>query len=116
VLATHMTPVCDCFGFTSMPIMRDIGIFGSNDIVAVDQAVLDSTMACPIIEENLPTSMEVVHRSGHPLSWIHGIHKDPYKVVEYGAREGLGSREYEIEDVLPVAEKANARATYIATH
>jgi uncharacterized Fe-S center protein len=116
VLATHMTPVCDCFGFTSMPIMRDVGIFGSNDIVAVDQAVLDATMDCPIYEENLPTSMAVVHRSGHPLSWIHGIHKDPYKVVEYGAREGLGSREYEIEDVLPVAENPLVKGTYIAAH
>jgi uncharacterized Fe-S center protein len=27
-LATHMTPVCDCFGFTSMPILPDAGVFG----------------------------------------------------------------------------------------
>jgi uncharacterized Fe-S center protein len=31
-LATHMTPVCDCFGFTSMPILQDVGILGSDDI------------------------------------------------------------------------------------
>lgn len=114
VLATHMTPVCDCFGFTGMPIMRDVGIFGSDDIVAVDSAVLDATMNCPIIEENLPTSMEVVQRQGHPLSWIHGKHKDPYKVVEYGQREGLGKREYEIEDVLPVEESPKIFNTYIS--
>ncbi len=35
-LATHMTPVCDCFGFTSMSILPDAGIFGSDDIVALD--------------------------------------------------------------------------------
>jgi uncharacterized Fe-S center protein len=36
-----MTPVCDCFGFTGMPILPDAGIFGSDDIVAIDRAVLD---------------------------------------------------------------------------
>lgn len=116
VLATFLTPVCDCFGFTSMPIMPDVGIYGSNDIVALDQAVLDATRSLPLFEENLPTSMAVVHRDGHPLSWIHGKHKDPYKVVEYGAREGLGSREYEIEDVLPVAQNPLVKSTYIAAH
>ena len=104
VLATHMTPVCDCFGFTSMPILPDAGIFGSDDIVALDQAVLDMTARTPLIEENLPTSMEVTHREGHPLSWIHGKHKDPYKVLEYGAALGLGSQEYQLVDVLPVED------------
>ncbi len=45
VLATHMTPVCDCFGFTGMPVLPDAGVFGSDDIVALDQAVLDATAA-----------------------------------------------------------------------
>ncbi len=65
-LATHMTPVCDCFGFTSMPILPDAGIFGSDDIVAVDKAVLDATARTRLIEENIPTSMEVHTREGHP--------------------------------------------------
>jgi uncharacterized Fe-S center protein len=65
-LATHMTPVCDCFGFTSMPILPDAGIFGSDDIVAIDQAALDVTAHLRLIEENIPTSMEVHTRQGHP--------------------------------------------------
>ena len=48
-LATQMTPVCDCFGFTSMPIMHDAGIFGSDDIVALDKAVLDKTAEFKIV-------------------------------------------------------------------
>jgi uncharacterized Fe-S center protein len=39
-LATHMTPVCDCFGFTLHADPAGRGIFGSDDIVAVDQATL----------------------------------------------------------------------------
>ncbi len=84
VLATHMTPVCDCFGFTSMPILPDAGIFGSDDIIALDEAVLDMTAKTPLIEENVPASMEVHTRVGHPLRWLHGPFKDPYKVLEFG--------------------------------
>ncbi len=116
VLATHMTPVCDCFGFTSMPILPDAGIFGSDDIVAVDQAVLDATARTRLIEENIPTSMEVHTREGHPLRWLHGPLKDPYKVIEYGEALGLGSRDYELVDVLPVEEVVRAPVTYIPAH
>jgi uncharacterized Fe-S center protein len=113
-IATHMTPVCDCFGFTSMPILPDAGVFGSDDIVAVDQAALDVIGRTRLIEENLPTSMEVHTREGHPLRWIHGPHKDPYKVCEYGEQLGLGSRQYELVDVLPVEQFARAGVTYIS--
>lgn len=112
-LATHMTPVCDCFGFTGMPILPDAGVFGSDDIVALDQAVLDMTGRSPLIEENLPASMEVHTRQGHPLQWIHGPLKDPYMVTEYGERLGLGSRRYELVDVCPVEPRAWAKPSYI---
>jgi uncharacterized Fe-S center protein len=112
-LATHMTPVCDCFGFTSMPILPDAGIFGSDDIVAIEQAVLDMTAKTPLIEENLPTSMEVHTREGHPFRWLHGPLKDPYMITEYGEKLGLGSREYELVDVLPVVQYERAPIGYI---
>jgi uncharacterized protein len=114
VLATHMTAVCDCFGFTGMPVLPDAGIFGSDDIVAVDQAVLDVTARTPLIEENLPACMEVHTREGHPLRWLHGPHKDPYLVTEYGERLGLGTRDYELVDVLPVEIITRAPIPYIA--
>jgi uncharacterized Fe-S center protein len=113
VLATQITPVCDCFGFTSMSVLPDAGIFGSNDIVALDQAVLDVTAKTPLLEENIPMSMEVHTREGHPLQWLHGPFKDPYKVVEFGEALGLGSRAYEIEDVLPVEDICPAPLGYI---
>ena len=115
-LATHMTPVCDCFGFTSMPILPDAGIFGSDDIIALETAVLDKTMHLRLIEENLPSEMEVHTREGHPFRWLHGPLKDPYLVTEYGEQYGLGSRQYELVDVLPVEEQAAASFTYISAH
>jgi len=113
-LATHMTPVCDCFGFTSMPILPDAGIFGSDDLVALEQATLDATAQTPLIEENLPGVLEVWNREGHPLSWMHGPYKDPYKVLEYSAALGLGSRAYQVEDVLPVEKLEYAPVSYIS--
>lgn len=115
-LATHMTPVCDCFGFTGMPILPDAGVFGSDDIVAVDKAVLDMTADLRLIEENLPTCMEVHTREGHPFQVLHGPLKDPYLVTEYGEQLGLGSRQYELVDVLPVEKFERASMQYISAN
>lgn len=113
-LAAHMTPVCDCFGFTGMPVLPDAGIFGSDDIVAVDQAALDVTGKTRLIEENIPAAMEVHTREGHPFRWLHGPLKDPYLVVKYGEELGLGSRQYELIDVLPVEKIERSAMAYIA--
>ena len=115
-LATFMTPVCDCFGFTSMQILPDAGVFGSDDIVALDKATLDVIARTKLIEENIPTSMEVHTREGHPFRWLHGPHKDPYKVVEYGEKLGIGSQDYELVDVLPVEKVERSSMPYIASN
>ncbi len=111
-LATQMTPVCDCFGFTSMPIMHDAGIFGSDDIVALDQAVLDKTANLQLFVENLPTSMEPQNNGGHPFAQLHGIYKDPYNMLRYGEKLGLGSQKYDLVDVLPLKERGPATNSY----
>jgi uncharacterized Fe-S center protein len=112
-LATYMTPVCDCFGFTSMQILPDAGIFGSEDIVAIDQAVLDITGKTRLIEENLPLTMEVVMHEGHPFQQLHGRLKDPYLITQFGEQLGLGSREYQLVDVFPLEPVQSASLPYI---
>ncbi len=112
-VATHMTPICDCFGFTGLPVLPDAGIFGSDDLVALEQATLDVTAKTPIIEENLPGMMEIVSREGHPWQWIHGQYKDPYEQMKLAEKIGLGSCEYELIDVLPVKEPDIKQAPYI---
>jgi uncharacterized Fe-S center protein len=112
-LATHMTPVCDCFGFTGLPIVPDAGIFGSDDIVAIDQAALDVIGQSRLIEENVPLSMEVHTRQGHPFAWLHGPLKDPYVAPQYAEGLGLGSRQYELVDVMPLEKIERAPLGYI---
>ncbi len=113
-LATQITPLCDCFGFTGMPILPDAGVFGSDDIIALETAVLDVTGQSRLIEENLPTSMEVHTRQGHPFAWLHGPYKDPYLVTFYGEQFGLGSRQYELVDVYPVEKVLSLGMQYIS--
>jgi uncharacterized protein len=101
-VATHMTPMCDCYGFTTLPVFPDIGIFGSDDIVAVEQATLDAIGRYQLLEENLPLDLPVVTREGHPFQWFHGPYKSPYLVTEFGEGLGLGTRTYEMLDIMPV--------------
>ena len=114
-LANQMTPMCDCFGFTTMPVAKDAGIFGSNDIVALEKAVLDETAKNPLYIENLPASIEVRPEAEHPFAQMHGKFKDPYVVTRYAERLGLGSQDYELVDVLPVEDLGpGAKVTYIS--
>lgn len=113
-LATQITPLCDCFGFTSMPILPDAGVFGSDDIVAIEQAVLDVTGQSRLLEENMPSTMEVHCHEGHPLAQLHGPYKNPYKLTEYAEGLGMGSRQYELVDVLPVEAFARPSLGYIS--
>jgi hypothetical protein len=39
--------------------------------------------------------------------------KDPYKITAYGEQYGLGSRDYELVDVLPVEKFVRSAVTYI---
>lgn len=115
-LAIQMTPVCDCFGFSGMPIVPDAGVFGSNDIIALETAVLDEIGKSRLLVENVPTSLEVYSHEGHPFAQLHGPYKDPYVVTEYGEALGLGSRRYELVDVLPVEQGFAKSAQYISAN
>jgi hypothetical protein len=58
--------------------------------------------------------MEIVRREGHPFTWMHGAYKDPYNVMEYGEKLGLGKRSYELVDVLPVEKVERSGMEYIS--
>ena len=103
----------DCFGFTGMNVLPDIGVFGSDDIVAIDTATLDAIATHKVFADGLPLEMEAQPDAGHPFQVIHGPYKDPYKVCEYGQALGLGSRRYELVDVMPVRRPVRPGGAYI---
>ncbi|MHB1000148.1 MAG: DUF362 domain-containing protein [Armatimonadota bacterium] len=94
---TSVTPFCDCWGFSSPSIVPDIGIFASDDIVAVEQASIDSIKTEDFIGSSLPMPFHVRDVPGHLLEKIHA--KDPYLQVEEAEKAGLGVSQYEIAEV-----------------
>jgi len=113
-IAEHMTAVCDCFGFTGMAVLPDLGVFGSNDIVAVEQAILDLIGKQKLIYENVPENMQLQKGAGHPFQELHGPYKNPYIVVEEGEKLGLGTRDYQLIDVMEEKAKQEKVGQYIS--
>lgn len=77
-LAVKITPNCDCNSVTEKPMMPDLGVFGSFDPVACDQAVFDR--AREKIKECYPEL-------------------DPEILLARAAEIGLGSRNYQLVPV-----------------
>ena len=69
----------------------------SKDIVAVEQAALDSIDAKNYIPGSLPEQLELAEGDGHLLQRIWG--KDPYLQVETAAELELGSSEYDLVEI-----------------
>lgn len=106
-----ITPFCDCMGMGMPPVIDDIGILGSRDIVAADTASLDLIAETGLNERlvrNIPEAYLRANLSGgndlHPWQKIHGPMKDPYLVTKYGEDLGLGSSEYELIEILAAEE------------
>jgi len=96
-LLMNITPLCDCWGFSTRPLIPDIGIVASEDIVAIEQASLDLIKAEDLIPGTLPDQFCPPGDTGHLFQRIHG--KDPYEQVRQVAAAGLGSPEYMLEEV-----------------
>lgn len=73
---------CDCVAEPEAPCMQDIGIAGSLDPVALDQACLDLIYAADDVGRD--------HFVEHVES-LHGVH-----IIEVAEELGLGSRDYEL--------------------
>lgn len=74
---------CDCDSHPARPTMADIGILGSLDPVALDQACVDLVYAAP-------DGKDLIER----MESRHGIH-----TLEHAEAIGLGSRKYELTTI-----------------
>jgi len=92
----HVTPFCDCWGFTTPAIVPDIGIVAGDNIVAVESAAMDLIKAEDFIEGSLPSPLKR-SGTGHLLQQIHG--KDPFIQVEECVAVGLGEKKYKLVKV-----------------
>jgi len=79
----RITKDCDCMAKNQPPIVEDIGILGSTDPVAVDQAAADLVL-------ERAGGLDVFRR-GYDIDWNHQF--------AYAEKIGLGSTTYELVDV-----------------
>lgn len=94
---TNITPLCDCWGFSTRPLVPDVGIIACDNIVAIEQAALDLIRHEDYIPGTLPDQYKTMGDEGHLFQRIHG--KDPYEQVRQAEKMGLGSIQYRLVEV-----------------
>lgn len=92
---TDITPDCDCMPHSDAPIVADIGILASDDMVAIDRASIDLINRQPSLRGTaIPDDkLEEADKFGviHNLDWTHQF--------DYAEKIGLGDTDYEIEEI-----------------
>lgn len=92
--AMDISPLCDCYNSNDVPIVPDVGVFASEDPVALDVACADAVNRMPA---NPGSSLQDHSGSDH-FTALHPA-TDWRSQVEHGAAIGLGSMEYELVKV-----------------
>jgi len=97
-----VTPDCDCLSWSDNPIVQDVGVLGSTDPVAVEQASLDMVNARP----SLPDS-EIGESAGPGTDKFKAIRPDidGEVQIEYAEELGMGTRKYELVNLDERAQK-----------
>lgn len=95
-VVADISPYCDCHAENDAPIIPNIGMFASFDIVAVDKASADACLAAPVLEGSLlfDNIKAGVHGKDHfctlfpDTNWL--------DTINHAVKIGLGNSEYEI--------------------
>ena len=91
---TQVTPDCDCWSFSDAPVIADIGVLASTDIVAIDQAAYDLVVAAPGLPGGRGEGMAPGSDKFREVTGVDGT-----IVMRYAEEHGLGSREYELKQL-----------------
>lgn len=107
----QITPSCDCMGMPQPPMVTDIGVLGSRDIVATDVASLDLIKQYDIIPNSISPFYKHVNwdmsADLHPFQRVHGPMKDPYIALRYAHELKMGNYEYNLVEVMSAEELMN---------
>jgi hypothetical protein len=93
-----ITPDCDCFPWSDTAMAPDIGILGSTDPIAIDQASVDLLNKGPgipgsALSAGLEPGKDKLKALYPAIDWT--------RQLAYGQEIGLGSREYELVELGP---------------
>ncbi|MFH1083725.1 MAG: DUF362 domain-containing protein [Pseudomonadota bacterium] len=95
--AIDITPSCDCYGWTDTPIVNGLGILASLDPVAVDKACIELMNQAPGLINSEAEDYNALSPGAKKLNIIKG--KDVEAQVYGGVENGMGTTDYEIEEV-----------------
>lgn len=90
-----VSPDCDCVPWHDLNLVPDIGVFGSKDIVSVDQASFDIVKKIEALP--VPTLKNEKLINEDKFYHIHNI--SGLRQLEYGEEIGLGERNYKIIEI-----------------
>ena len=93
---TEIQPECDCMPAAEVPVIQDLGILVSDDIVSIEQASIDMLLQAKPLPASLAADEDIA--DGEDI--LMKIHHKPYLLqIEEAARLGLGSRDYELVEL-----------------
>lgn len=97
-LVRDISPFCDCHGCNDAPILPDVGMFASFDIVALDQACADACLnQTPLPGTRLTDRLE---KAGEHAEYDHFQINHPdaewESCLAHAEKIGLGTRSYEL--------------------
>ena len=98
-LALDVTPECDCFDKTDLPIVPDIGIFLSEDLAACDQAAFDKVIAAPGYPGCLMEGHEGMNPGGDKVTACHSNQSGIERYNDFLRQAGIGSLKYELIEI-----------------
>lgn len=90
---TEIQPECDCMPAADVPVIQDIGIMVSDDIVAIEQASIDMLLK----ETHLPSSLAEDMKIKPEQDIIAKLHNKNYMLqIDEAERLCLGNKKYDL--------------------
>ena len=88
---TAVSPDCDCWGFTDAPVVPDIGVLASDDIVAIEQASYDLVTQAAGLAGSRGQDLGAGEDKFTALTGVDGT-----RAIAYAEEIGLGTRDYDL--------------------
>ncbi|MCW4014019.1 MAG: DUF362 domain-containing protein [Candidatus Bathyarchaeota archaeon] len=92
--AIDIAPACDCVPGTDRPVIPNLGVLASRDMVAIDMAALDLSVQAPGIHGSTAEDKHCMHAGDEKFSAIVGLSQ--WVTPNTCALLGSGSKDYEL--------------------
>jgi uncharacterized Fe-S center protein len=102
--ALDITPACDCVPGSDRPIIPNLGIFASKDMVAIDVAALDMSTKAQGIQGSAAETSNVMNEGDEKFTGIVGLSQ--WISANTCVAHGAGSKEYDLVEVELKEEEA----------